>query len=50
MANEWIDLNLIEWGFSASDLGIELPEDVIEEEQEEEDKKLKMCPQCGHEF
>jgi len=50
LANEWIDLNLIEWGFSASDLGIELPEDVMEEEQEEEDKKLKMCPQCGHEF
>ena len=51
LANEWIEMDLFEWGFTESELGINSAEEVSEEkEKEEENKKLKMCPECGHEF
>lgn len=52
LANEWEALDLIEWGFTESDLvGIVEEQEGLEKEPEDEKKQqLQKCPECGHEF
>jgi ParB-like chromosome segregation protein Spo0J len=53
LANEWEPLDLLNWGFTEEQL-IGSFKDVEEVEgnkkEGDKDKKLKMCPACGHEF
>lgn len=50
LGNSWnIDL-LLDVGFKPSELHIGLEENNVEIKEEEKTKKLKKCPECGHEF
>lgn len=51
LANEWNEQDLYEWGFKPEELSVGpiIVEDEKTEEKEDQ-KPLKMCPQCGHEF
>lgn len=52
LANEWDIETLFECGFTSTEIDgylekVEVDDPVLKDEKE---KKLKMCPSCGHEF
>jgi ParB-like nuclease domain len=50
LANEWEPLDLLKWGFTEAQL-IGFSQEVEEEaEKEKVEKKIKCCPNCGHEL
>jgi|SRR5215469_2854104 len=49
LGNEWNLPDLVNWGFDPNELDISSFDDV-KQEKAQKGKKLKMCPQCGHEF
>ncbi len=49
LANEFNALDLLDWGFTESQL-IGSFDDKPESESGKKDKKKKECPSCGHEF
>jgi ParB-like chromosome segregation protein Spo0J len=50
LANEWELNDLFKWGFNEKDFdNLMHSVDNVDEEKEPK-KKLKICPECGHEF
>ena len=53
LANEWDMLDLLEYGFTEDNL-VGIYDDVekvaTEEKEKNSSKKMKSCPNCGHEF
>jgi ParB-like chromosome segregation protein Spo0J len=53
LANEWDAIDLLKYGFTEEQLlgYFEEKENIQDEESENsKEKKLKKCPECGHEF
>lgn len=51
LANTWEPVDLLAWGFTEQQLIGSLDVEEVEEKEEvENNKKMKMCPSCGHEF
>ncbi len=50
LANEWEVKDLIDWGFTESDLHVTVPEGLDDEENEDKKNKCTICPSCGYEF
>lgn len=51
LANQFDALDLLEWGFTEQQLvGLKSEEEIFAEEGTVKNKKMKMCPSCGHEF
>lgn len=52
LANEFEIPDLLEWGFSADELGIvpDFEPVGVEEQGRLDEKKRVTCPECGHEF
>lgn len=50
LANNFEVLDLVEYGFQIGELIGNAEQIPLEEPKKEKGKKLKMCPQCGHEF
>lgn len=50
LANEWEITDLINWGFDPDDLDMGDIDKIDSEDKPSKENKLKMCPQCGHEF
>ena len=52
LGNQWDVIDLLNWGFSESELfeHIQELEEAMKGEKENKKKKKKECPACGHEF
>lgn len=51
LANEWEIGDLLDCGLTMDELQLEVQDlGSVEENREEKERKLKMCPSCGHEF